>query len=482
MTQESQNAGRGYGAKLGAVVLVGGWVAACAPLQSTPPNPQLHLPAGYGADAPSAPAVTVPRVAWQDFAQDPALRSVLAQALAHNRDLRAAVLRVQEARAAYGIQRADRLPTVGVSLEAARAQVPHDLNVTGRTVLGNQFQAGVGFASWELDLWGRIASLNEAALQNFLATDAARRGVTLSVLAQTANSYLTLRELDERLTLAQRTAASRDESLRIFRRREALGAASKLELTQVELLQQQAQALVMQLTLARAQQAHALVLLMGSPLPDDWSASAAVAPPLVEVQPGLPSDLLLQRPDIVAAEHALRAAHANVSAARAHFFPRIGLTASYGTASAELDGLFKAGSTAWNFAPNVSLPLFDGGRRQAALDVAEVRSEQAVVRYEQAVEGAFRDVADALAARRWLGEQVRLLEAMQTVQAERARLAKLRYDSGAARYLEVLDAERDLLAVQQQVVQTQRVAWSAQVALYAALGGATQPDAADAGP
>jgi len=425
----------------------------------------------YGGSGASAAATQVGTLAWQDFFVHPTLRQVLKQALEHNRDLRAAVLRVQEARAAYGIQRADRLPTIGASLEATRARVPHDLNLTGRSLLGNQFQLGVGFSSWELDLWGRIASLNEAALQNYLATDAARRGVTLSVLAQTANAYLALRELDERLVLARRTVASREESLRIFRRREALGATSKLELTQVELLQQQALALVAQLELARATQAHALAVLLGGPLPADLAAAGEAVMPLADVQAGLPSELLLQRPDIVAAEHGLRAAHANIGAARANFFPRIALTASYGTASAELDGLFQTGSQAWAFVPSIGLPLFDGGRREAALDLAQVRREQAVVRYEQAVEGAFRDVSDALAARRWLGEQLKILQAMQAVQTERARLAKLRYDSGAARHLEVLDAERDLLTVQQQVVQTQRAEWSAQVALYAALGG-----------
>ena len=445
-------------------------LSGCSSMAPAYERPVPTMPATFALAGDAGPRAA--ELGWQAFFTDPALRRVLAQAQAHNHDLRLAVLRVQEARAALGIQRADRLPTVAASAEATRARVPHDLNLTGHSLLGNQFQAGVGFSTWEIDLWGRVASLNEAALQSYLATDAARRGVELSVLAQTAQAWLALRESDERLALARRTAANREQSLRIFRRREALGATSRLELTQVELLWQQAQALVSQLALTRATQAHALALLTGEQVPEPLVAeSVDDLAPVAVVQAGLPSELLLNRPDIVAAEHALRAAHANIGAARAAFFPRIALTASYGSASAELDGLFQVGSAAWTFVPSIGLPLFDGGRREAALDLATVRREQAVVRYEQAVEGAFRDVADALAARHWLAEQVRTLDAMKTVQAERARLAKLRYDSGATRYLEVLDAERDLMSVEQQWVQARRAQWSAQVALYAALGG-----------
>lgn len=462
--------GNGWGWAVAFAVLLG--LSGCGSMAPAYERPGLPVPMAYADGVARADAASVADLPWQDYFTDPTLRRLLAQALAHNRDLRTAVLRVQEARVALGMQRAERLPTVGASLEGTRAQVPHDLNLTGRSLLGNQFQGGVGFSSWEIDLWGRLASLNEAAMQSYLASDAARHAVTVGVLTQTANGYLSLRELDERLALARRAAASREESLRIFRRREALGATSKLELTQVELLWQQAQALVSQLALARATQAHALAVLVGEPVPDDLAPMPlADMPPLAELQPGVPSDLLLQRPDIVAAEHALRAANAHIGAARAAFFPRIALTASYGTASTELEGLFQAGSAAWTFVPSIGLPLFDGGRREAALDLAQLRREGAVVRYEQAVEGAFRDVSDALAARRWLGEQVRTLQATQALQAERARLAKLRYDSGAARYLEVLDAERDVLTLEQQLVQTRRAQLSAQVALYAALGG-----------
>lgn len=463
---------RARGAAATLALLAGLGLAACAPLPTPRERPAAPLPERFaGFDAAPAPAPAA-RIDWRDYFTDARLRVLIERALAHNHELRGALLRVEEARAAYGIQRADRLPTIGAAFDAARARVPADLSPLGRPVVSDQFQLGVGLSSWELDLWGRVRSLNEAALQDYLSSDAARRAVTLAVIAQVADGYLGLRELDERLVLARRTAASREESLRIFRRRVELGATSKLELTQVELLWRQAAALVLQLEQARAVQAHALALLTGAPVepspPDARPDADALFRPL---QPGLPSELLLHRPDVAAAEHALAAAGAGIDAARAAFFPRITLTGALGTASAELGGLFEAGSRAWNFAPSLSLPIFDGGRLRAALELAEVRREQAVVRYEQAVQAAFRDVSDALAARHWFGEQVELLRATLAVQAERARLAKLRYDSGAARYLEVLDAERELLAVEQQLVQTRRAWLAAQVALYTALGG-----------
>ena len=455
-------------------------LAGCAVPEQTLVPPLLPVPNAYPAQADTATQTAIAdavaaSLAWRDYFTDPDLRQLIERALSHNRDLRAALLRVAEARAAYGIQRAERLPTLAGSLAATRAAVPGDLNVSGQPVIGNQFQSGVGFSSWELDFWGRISSLNEAALQNYLATDAARRAATVSLIAQVANSYLALRDLDERLELARRTVDSRATSLRIFQRRVELGATSRLELTQVELLWRQATALLTQLEQARAVEAHALALLAGGPVeltPFSQPLDSMVL--ALELAPGLPSDLLVQRPDIVAAEHGLQAARANVSAARAAFFPRIALTAFAGTASAELDGLFQSGSQAWTFAPTISLPIFDGGRRQAGLDVAQVRREQAVVRYEQAIQSAFRDVSDALSTQRWLGQQVNTLRATLTLQNERARLAKLRYDSGAVRYLEVLDAERDRLTVEQRLVQTRRAQLAAQVALYAALGGGSQ--------
>lgn len=450
-------------------------LAACAAREVPLPAPQAALPDRY-ALAPDSPAAA-PGLAWRDYIRDAELRGLVEQALAHNHDLRIALARVSEAAAASGIQHAERLPTLGAAFDATRSRVPADLNLTRHPVTANQIQLGLGFSSWELDLWGRVRSLDEAALQTYLASDAARRAVQLSVIAQVGQSVLALRELDTRRELARRTLDSRAESLRIFRRRVELGATSRLELSQVELLWRQAQTLLTQLEQARASQAHALDLLVGQPV----TLSTPVRPGALDaaqlfagLAPGATSALLLNRPDIVAAEHALQAASANIAAARAAFFPRIALTAALGTASAELDGLFKDGSHAWQLAPAVALPLFDSGRRNAALDLAEARRQQALARYEQTLQSAFRDVNDALAARRWLGEQLDTLRATLAVQRERARLATLRYDSGAARYLEVLDAERELLTTEQQLVQIQRAGASAELALYAALGGGSR--------
>jgi len=453
-------------------------LSGCASLAPPYVRPDLPVPEHIDA-ATSVAQQDAAGLPWQDFFADAQLRALIHQALANNRDLRQTLLRVEEARAAYGIQRAERLPSIGAAFEATRARVPADLNLSRQVLLGNQIQAGLGLASWELDFWGRVRSLSDEALHNYLATEAASRAATLSLVAQVANSYLGLRELDERLLLARQSAASRQESLRIFRRRVALGATSRLELTQVELLWQQASMLVAQLEQARAAQAHALTLLVGAepvlrPAAEHLDDLALFRP----LPAGLRSEQLLQRPDVAASEEALRAAHAHIGAARAAFFPRVALSGNLGSASAELSGLFDSGSRAWTLSPSISLPLFDGGRRQAALDLAEVRRNAAVARYEQTVQAAFRDVLDALSARQWLGEQLLILRSTLAVQTERARLAKLRYDSGAARYLEVLDAERELLAIQQQHVQARRAWLAAQVALYTALGGGALPLAA----
>ena len=425
------------------------------------------------AEAPAAATVN-----WRDYYTDPILQDLIDSALRNNRDLRTALLRVEEARALYGIQRADQFPTIGVQADGSRARVPGDLNLTRQPQISSQYQVGVGMASWELDFWGRVRSLKDAALQNYLASDAAARAATLSLITQVADGYLTLRELDERLALTRATIASRAESLRIFKRRFEVGAISRLDLTQVETLWQQATALGADLEQSRAAQAHALALLAGGPLAlPPAGARLDDAAVMRDLPAGLPSDLLASRPDIVAAEHRLKAANANIGAARAAFFPSITLTGAYGTASAELDGLFDSGSRAWSFAPKLSLPIFDAGRRSAALDLAETRRDQAVAGYEKAIQSAFRDVSDALSARHWLAEQVEVLRATVAAQGERARLAQLRYDHGASPYLEVLDAQRDLLAAQQKLVQTRRALLSSRVGLYAALGGGTRPPA-----
>ncbi|MFG6488545.1 efflux transporter outer membrane subunit [Roseateles sp. BYS78W] len=438
-------------------------LAACAPL-APEPAPDAGLPLRFAGDA-AEPGVATP--AWRDYFTDPALQAQIAQALAHNRDRALALARLDEARALAGLQASQRAPQIVLDAQGQRTRVPADLNLTRRPLLGNDFQLGLGLASWELDLWGRLASLDTAARQAWLASDAAAQALTLSLVHQVAQTWLQLAELDERLRLARRALDSREETLRIFTRRVEVGATSRLALTQVQLLQTQAAALVSQLQQQREAQWQALTLLTGG-------APAAGEPRLTELAPlraGLPAELLRQRPDLVAAEHQLRAADANVQAARAAYLPRISLTAAFGSASAELSGLLKAGSSAWSVTPDVALPLLDGGRREQALAVQQARRQQAMLAYERAVQGALRDVNDALSARQRYAEQLDIAGQTLAAQAERARLALRRYDTGAAAFLEVLDAQRDLLAAEQQQVQARRALLASQASLYAALGG-----------
>lgn len=459
-----------------ACVLLGTVLAGCAPLATHPPKASQAVAPTWPSDTGSASGhgvAAATEVPWRTWFSDPEMQRLIGMSLQNNRDLRLALLRVQEARANYGIQRADQFPALGVGAQATRGRTPGDLNLSGQPVVAADYQAFVGMNSWELDLWGRVRSLKEAALQAYLATDAAARAARIALIAEVANAYIGLRELDQRVALVDRTIATREESYRIFRRRNEVGVVSTLDLTQVETLLNQARALGAQLQQARAAQAHALTLLVGTPV--DLAPAAdnlldndnEFAP----IRAGLPADLLTARPDIIAAEHRLTGAHANIQAARAAFFPRIALTGSFGTASAELDGLFAGGSRAWSFVPTISLPIFDGGRRRAGLDLAEVRRDMAVADYERTIQTAFREVADALSAQRFLTQQVAIQKQSLAVQTRRARLALLRYDSGAVTYLEVLDAQRDLLDAQQQLAQARGNLLSSHVSLYAALGG-----------
>ncbi|MFM0084878.1 efflux transporter outer membrane subunit [Paraburkholderia sediminicola] len=443
--------------------------AGCMSLAPPYQRPALPVPDAWPADAPADSTTSTPQIDWRSYFPDARLQVLIDQALAHNRDQRIAVQRVEEARASYGIRRADAFPTIAAGGAYAHFRAPGVLLPTG-TIEGNVYQVGLTESNWELDFWGRVRSLKDAALEQFLASDASRRAVTISLIANVADNYLVLREFDERIALAQATIASRAESLRIFRRRYEVGAISRLDLRQSEILLQQAQTLMAQLEQSRAAAAHALDLLVGAPstvLPEPLD-DTSVRP---ELRVGLPSALLEQRPDIVAAEHQLRAANANISAARAAFFPRVTLTGTVGMVSTDLQNLFASGSGAWIFTPNVSLPIFDAGRTRSNLELALARQSEAVAQYEKTIQQAFRDVADALSARQWLADQVRTERDTLAAQSERARLVALRYDSGATPFMEVLDAQRDLLNAQQQLVQTRRALLASRVALYAALGG-----------
>ncbi len=430
--------------------------------------PQTLLQNTAGAQQPH-------QMPWWEFVEDPLLRQIIGEALNYNRDLQMAVLRVEEAAAILQLRRADQWPTIGVDGQAARSRIPADMSMTQRSAIGGDYGLSVGMSSWELDLWGRIRSLKDAALEEFLAGTYARHAVQASLVAEVARTYLSLQTLDEQIAIAERSIATRQESYRIFKRRHEVGASSFLELTQVETLLMQARVLASQLKQERVDVANALTVLVGKPL--DFNAPGAIAnttSSFKSIDVGLPSVVLLQRPDIVAAEHRIRAAEANVTAARAAYFPRISLTTGAGTASAQLSGLFEGGSGSWIFSPDISLPIFDAGTRAANVEAARVRAEMAVVEYEDVIQKAFREVSDALNHRYYWAEQVGLEARVVTVEQERTRLAELRYNSGAVSYLEVLDAHRELLSAKQALARDRGNLRVSEVELYSALGGGTQ--------
>ena len=424
----------------------------------------------------SPSSLTNYQLGWDQFFGDARLHELLTIALQNNRNLKIAIQRVEESRALYGIQRADQFPNISAGALAGRSRIAADLSPSGSAVTSSQYQATLNLSTWELDFWGRVRNLKDAALESFLGSEEAKRAVYISLIAQVANNYLLERELDERLVTARQTLASREESYRIIRRRYEVGSASKLDATQSELLLNQARVELAILERQREQSHNALVLLAGVPFePESRTLSQVEHSFIQDLAPGLPSDVLLNRPDVLAAEHRLKAANANIGAARAAFFPRIVLTGSFGSASSELDGLFSAGSKTWSFLPSLSVPIFDAGRNESNLALAEARRNIAVADYEQTIQGAFREVADALADRRWLARQVEVQRASLITHTERTRLAQLRYQSGSASYLEVLDAERDRFISEQALVQTRRTLLASAVNLYAALGGGLMP-------
>lgn len=444
-----------------------------APTFERPDTPMAEKFNVEGLDvSPDSPAIM--RLGWRQFFGDARLNELISIAIENNRDLRTAIQRVEEARALYGIQRADQLPSISAGAMGTRSRVPADLSITGRSHTSSQYQATLNLSTWELDFWGRVRNLKDAALESYLASEEARRAVQISLTAQVANVYLLERELDERLNTARQTLATREESCRIMNRRYEVGSASKLDAAQSEILLNQARLELTELERQREQSHNALTLLAGTPLAPESRPLSQIETAFVRgISPGLPSELLLNRPDVLAAEHLLKAANANIGAARAAFFPRIALTGDLGSASTDLDGLFGADSLIWSFTPSISLPIFDGGRNQANLDLAEARRHIAVAEYERTVQGAFREVADALADRRWIARQVAVQQAIVATQAERTRLVNLRYENGATPYLEVLDAERGRFAAEQVLVQTRRTLLASVVNLYSALGGGT---------
>ncbi|EZP66089.1 putative outer membrane efflux protein [Sphingomonas paucimobilis] len=434
-------------------------------------RPAQPVPEHFVAD-PDADAPSIARTGWRDFFRDEELRRLIEAALANNRDIRIAAARVAEARAAWRIEGAPLYPELDAGLSGNRGRSLLNLPGAGAQSYDIKQVTAQLSAQWEIDFWGRLRNLRDAARDRYLATEESRRAVATDLVAQVANGYLLEREYDERGALARQTIATREESLRILRRRYEVGSGSRLDLAQAEILLAQAQAVLQGLDQDRQVNLNALQLLIGGPVeiaPGPRRLADAV--PDVDLPPGLPSDLLVNRPDIVAAEYALRAANADIGAARAAFFPNIRLTGAFGSTSTDLDGLFASGSRSWSFSPAITLPIFNAGRLKGNLDVAKARQVRAVAEYEQAVQAAFRDVSDALVRRRQLGLQIATTRTMLRAARERGRLAQLRFENGRSAYLEVLDAQRGLFDTEQTLVQLRRAHLASAVALYAALGG-----------
>jgi multidrug efflux system outer membrane protein len=443
-------------------------LAGCANMIPHYERPAAPLAAAYpGAPAAPAPAgAAASDVEWQSYFGDARLKRLIDVALQNNRDLRVAVLNIEQARAQYQVRRADELPTVGIGATGLR----QPSNSGG---IASTYTAGLAVTAYELDFFSRVRSLSQAALARYLGTEEARKSVQIALIAAVANTYLNLLADEELLAVTRRALATREESLKLTKLKFDAGATSELDYRQAESLREGARATLAQLMRQRALDENALVLLLGQPPPDDLPPGQGIASQnlINELPLGLPAEVLAQRPDVRAAEQQLIAANADIGAARAAFFPRITLTGSAGSASSELSGLFKSGSYAWTFMPQLLLPIFDSGRNQAGLEVAELGRDIALAQYEKAIQTAFREVADALAGRATLGEQLRAQEAQANAEAVRFRLADLRYRNGAASYLDVLDAQRALFAAQQALVQVQAAQVQNQVSLYKALGG-----------
>ena len=411
-------------------------------------------------------------IAWQEFLVDPRLRKLVETSLANNRDLRIAALNVEQTRAQYALTRSELFPTVSSLASAERKRALGAPGLDGPTVNSDSYHASIGLVSYELDLFGRVRSLNSSALESYFADDAARVGVQIALVAEVANQYLTERALQEQIALAQQTLDGMDSAYGIMKQRFDSGTVSELELSSMEIQRQTAKADLAAFRQRIQELDHSLVFLAGGSLPKGLPQGRSLDQVLVaEVKAGVSSDLLRRRPDIREAEHQLRAANANIGAARAAFFPRITLTASGGAASRGLSDLFTNGTGTWMFSPDVSLPIFTGGRNKANLEVAEIGKNIGIARYERSIQTGFREVADSLAARSGLAERISATASLVAAQQKRTDLATLRYTKGIDGYFEVLNATLDLFSARQALIRLHLARAINSVNLYKALGG-----------
>ena len=441
----------------------------CAMLEPRLPQAEAGIPASWPLPAegvvPVEGAPAVADVGWREFFADPRLEQVIALALENNRDLRVALLNVERARAQYRIVRADRLPALGVSGQMER--------VGGDIPTSEEYSVTLGVSAFELDLFGRVRNLSQAALQQYLATEQNQRAAQLALVAQVAGSWLSLGADQQALAIARETLATYEQSLALSEKMHELGATSALQLNQTRTLVESARADVARYSGQVAQGSNALNLLVGQ------SVDASLLPQRLDVATsglaalpaGLDSQVLLRRPDISAAEHALRAANANIGAARAAFFPSIRLTGGIGSVSNELSGLFESGTRVWSFVPQVSIPIFQGGRLRANLGMANAERDIALAQYEKAIQAGFREVADALALSQTLAEQREAMERLVAAAQQAHDLSEARYNAGMDSFLTLLDARRSLYSARQGLVAVQLAEQANRISLYKALGG-----------
>ena len=452
-------------------------LSACsmAPKYAQPQVETGSFPAVSGSLNPTG-QVAATRLGWQDYFADARLQALMALALENNRDLRVAALNVEAVRAQYAIARADRLPALGATGTGNKGRVAQDLSATGQSYITESYTAGLGIAAFELDLFGRVKSLSDNALNQYFAQTQNRDAAQISLIATVAKAYFAERSAQERMDLAARVLKSREESKKLTDLKFKSGVISAIDVRVAETQIETARADYAVAEQARTQARTALALLIGQPLPDNLPAGASLDAQFVnaELPVGLPSEILYQRPDVRAAEFALKGANANIGAARAAFFPRITLTGSIGSGSTELSGLFTGGNSTWSFMPQISLPIFTWGQNKANLDLATVRKNIAVAQYEQTVQAAFKDVADALSARGTLQRQYQAQQNSARAQADRYRLVNMRFSHGISSSLELLDAERDSYSAQQALLATRQTLLENRADVYKVLGGGLQ--------
>ena len=445
-------------------------LAGCSfiPVYERPAAPvaDTFVPTLHNAAASDRAGTTAADLQWQDFFKDARLRRLIELSLQNNRDLRVAVLAIEQTRAQLQVRRADELPTVNAGISGTRGPASSG-------AIASTYTAGLSVTAYELDFFGRVRALSQAAQAQLLGSQEARKTVQISLIASVASTYLNLLADDELLRVAREALATRQESLRLMQLKFDNEAASKVDLSQTQSLLEGAKVALAQGIRQRAQDENALVLLLGQPLPTDLPTGLPITSQglLPDLPAGIPSEILTRRPDIRQAEQQLLANNANMGVARAAFFPRITLTGSAGVVSSDLDTLFSNGTTAWTFVPQLLLPIFDYGRNSANLESAKVARDIAVAQYEKAVQTGFREVADALAGRATLGEQLRAQNGQLAAEQTRMQLIDLRFKHGAASAFEVLDAQRSLFAAQQAAVQVQVQQVQNLVTLYKVLGG-----------